>query len=214
MIFNNNKYLFFWLVILVVGYFLSTCGIKSINKGTISSNEIPVIPKEVKIPEGYKILTIFHYNHNDFNNDGLIDFVFDMAKEKTNNGDSIYLVFYKMNKDSTYSFYKKFSNVIPIHLYFSEQHPDIKDKRLAEIYYDCYRGNYTPLNYFDATNDTITITKWLSNLFMERLRYVFKYNVQKSDWILVNKSRITQKGYYPIEIRDTTLLSQFSYCND
>jgi len=71
-----------------------------------------------------------------------------------------------------------------------------------------------PFYYFNIQNDSVYFTKRLHNTLMERIRYVYKFDLQKNDWILIGKSRITKKGYYPIEIRETKLLSDFSYCDD
>jgi len=213
---GHIKYLIFhWIILIAVGLIFGACNIFSgLKKENIVINKKLFIPKEVIIPSGYKISNIYNNGVIDFNKDGLNDFVFDLQKENINIGDTSYVVFYKMNKDSSFSFCKKFDNLFPIYFPLYFERPNIKNKELETLFYDCYMGMNKPFSYFEIQNDSVFFTKRLSGNLMESIRYLYKFDLQKNDWILTSKSRSTKNGYYPFEIRGIKLLSDFSYCED
>jgi hypothetical protein len=175
-----------------------------------------IVPKDIKIDSGYKIRYIYNKNHHiDFNKDGLNDFVFVSGKEKMKAGDTSYIVFYKRNKDSTFTFVKQFGNIFPIYfdIKYGEK-PKFDNPILKSLFYDCYMGMEKPFSVFEIKNDSIYFTKRLRAKETDKMRYLYRYDQQKNDWMLISKSRITKDGYYPIEIRDLKLLSNFSYCDD
>lgn len=170
------------------------------------------IPKEVCIQPSYIIYTVFSNNEEiDFNLDGYSDYVFMMSKKNENVGDSTYIVFYEMNRDSVYRFTKKLGNIYPVYFDPNIENPDLKDSSQQRLF-DCY-GLPDPLYSFDIKSDTISITRRLDGHNFERILYVYKYNSRLRDWVLISKKKYSENESVLYET-ENALLSNFSYCDE
>jgi hypothetical protein len=184
------------------------------NQDAFSKDDIFYIPEDVCIPKDFIIYSVYGKNNKiDFNKDGLKDFVFSMFRKPPDMGDTTFLVFYKKNKDSSYSFVKQFGNIIPVNFESDNENPILKDSALQKIF-DCYTIP-NPLNALTIKNDTIKMVVNLDEQNFASLLYDYAYDVVKNDWFLVNKVYIEGARINTLDV-DTTKkiwLSQFSYCN-
>jgi hypothetical protein len=192
------------------------------NNETFLSADQKKIPIGVCIPKGYVIRYIYSkYNSIDFNRDGLIDFAFSVTKRTNTIGDSSFLVFYKMNIDSSFTFSKLFKNTYPIYFNPSDENPKIKDTELKKLF-DCYPIP-DPLDHLDIKNDTIEIDVTIEGHGYQAKVYQYKYDLKRNDWKLINNTlHTTRYGDDGEEIHESESLpiskdlwlSNFSYCED
>ena len=179
---QNKIILFFFLTVFCFAQ-------QECNKETFVKNEVKLIPKDVCIRKDYMIFYIYSkYQKIDFNEDGLADLVFSMRKKAMSLGDTTFLVFYKMNLDSSYTLVKEFNNIIP-------------------VYFDP-----NPLNHVDILNNTIEMIVNLDGQFYESIIYVYKFDKNKNDWLLSKKTYYQGNNAKALPIVGENTLSEFSYC--
>jgi len=125
------------------------------NRNTWIKQDETKLPKEVCIPKGYFISNI--YESTDINDDGLLDFIFKWRRPELHDGDTLFVTIYTQNPDSTFSFFRTFSNLYPI--YFNSYSLDYipKDERLKSIHKK-YQDQY-PFLKLTFENNKITITR-------------------------------------------------------
>jgi hypothetical protein len=193
------------------------------NKETYSKRDRSKIPSEVCIFPDYVIYNLYGIDKPiDFNKDGLIDFVFSVAKRTTTIGDTSFLVFYKMNADSSFSFSKLFWNVFPIYFNPSDENPRINNPSLQKLI-NCYPIP-DPLDHLDVKNDTIEIVMTMEGHGYEYKVYRYKYEQKYNDWKLIKKTlkttrfgnsgeEIYENKSLPIKGKDLWL-SKFSFCEE
>lgn len=180
-----------FLIVLILATSTISCAqkIATCNKETLFKQDQKDVPPNVCIPPNYVISFVYTRSQKiDFNRDGYIDYVFAIDKKSKSIGDSSYLVFYKMNTDSSYQFTKKFGNVFPVYFDPNVEFPTLKDQRLQSIF-DCYVVP-NPLDLLEIENDAIMITRRLDGHDLERLKYVYQYNSSLNDWQMVGKKKI------------------------
>lgn len=181
------------------------------NKETFVKNEVKLIPKDVCIRKDYMIFYIYSkYQKIDFNEDGLADLVFSMRKKAMSLGDTTFLVFYKMNLDSSYTLVKEFNNIIPVYFDPNIEGPKLNNKVLIDLF-DCY-GIPNPLNHVDILNNTIEMIVNLDGQFYESIIYVYKFDKNKNDWLLSKKTYYQGNNAKALPIVGENTLSEFSYC--
>jgi hypothetical protein len=135
--------------------------------------------KEVCIPNGYWISELRTSTKDiDIDGDGLNDFIFDWNKPKLQDGDTLYVTVYKMNSDSTYSFFKTFNNLLPI--YLKSYDFASKNDYGAKIF-ECYADGY-PLNDLTLQTGLISLTLRIDAASGYLLEY--SYKPEKKNWYL------------------------------
>jgi hypothetical protein len=181
------------------------------NREMSSNKHKKSLPKEVCIPKGFQITYVYGtVDSIDFNRDGLNDYVFNMKHKNLSIGDTTFLVFYKRTSDTTYSFYKKFGNVIPIYFDPNIEGPVFKNNKLEQIF-DCYVLP-NPLNHMDIRNDTIEMIINLEPHREESMVYVYKFDKAVNDWALVKKTHYMYGEIIEEKILRNSFLSNFNYC--
>jgi hypothetical protein len=197
-----------WLLTTLISV---SCFSQDCNRSTISKRDEQFIPTSVCIPKGFVISRVYtKYNDIDFNNDRKFDCVFAMNKVPLGIGDSSYLVFYKMNSDSSYSLIKTFGNIYPLNFDPNIEHPNLVEPKLIEAF-ECY-GLPDPLYSLEIESDTVTLMQRLDGREIEKIEHVYKFNVGLDDWVLISKRRIMSDNVTLLEVDGMKLLSNFSYC--
>lgn len=182
------------------------------NREILSLEYQRFIPKEVCIPNEYLIYYINSREEPiDFNQDGLDDFICSVIKKNEKIGDTSFLIFYKRNADSTFTFFKQFDNILPIRFEQDNYNPYLQDEKLKKIF-DCY-GTPSPLYSLDIKSDSIIIVQDIGAV-EEKILYVFKFDSFLNDWKLIKHAYLLNWKEEKIEIRKEILLSQFSYCEE
>ena len=182
------------------------------DKKTLLDADLKLVPKDVCIRKEYVINYIYSkYNCTDFNKDGLTDFVFSMRKKEKTIGDTTFLVFYKMNIDSSYTLIKCFDNIIPIYFDPNVEVPNLKNENLHRIF-QCY-SIPNPLNHVEITDDKIEMIVNFDDHFYESITYQYVFDSTKNDWILIEKIYYQGDMGKHLSIKLNDKLSKFSYCN-
>lgn len=210
MLMRTNRLIFVFILIILRGHAQqSTC-----NNKTSSNYLQKYVPKGICIPKGKVIDRIYSVDDTvDFNKDGYSDLVFSYSKDanKLTDGDSSFLVFYAMNRDSTYTLFKQYNNILPVHFDPNQNPVHIRDKKLNKIL-ECYE-TLAPLLYLDIKADSVVIMRYLATI--EKKKYVFKFNSKLKDWELNEMWYLAGDHYvesFPVVPNFT--LSNFSYCDN
>jgi hypothetical protein len=134
-----------------------------------------------------------------------------MNKKNLSIGDTTFLVFYKMNKDSSYSLIKEFKNIIPIYFNPNEEVPHLKNEHLVNIF-ECY-GIPNPLNHVDIVNDSLTMIVNFDGHYYDGMVYTYTYKEKCKDWVLTSKQYYVGSDMKYLSVGLNVLLTDFSYCN-
>lgn len=181
------------------------------NKNVVLKTFEKFIPKEVCIPKGYVISVIYtEYRKIDFNSDGLNDCIFQWHKEKLQDGDTIFVTFYKMNPDSSFTYFKTFNNLYPI--FMRNYNYESQDTLLLKTIL-CYDKRY-PLNNIEIKGNSINIQ--IQNEAKYHLLLEYKYKSEKKNWYLTRKQIFIEfesgDEYHDIKLPiDQESIDEFSY---
>jgi len=157
----------------------STC-----NKSVVIKRLSKLIPKGVCIPQNYFISEV--NANNDFNEDGLNDFIICWNKEPLNDGDTIFVSFYMQVNDSTYDLIKSCNNLYPIvfHFYNYEYMPKDTTLKKVQMKYLDY-----PLKEIKFEGPLINIVLFVDINTSFFIRYVFDKKLL--NWVIKDAKLIS-----------------------
>lgn len=197
-------------ILLLAAFASAVNGQRDCNKTTLFKRDQRNVPREVCIPANYLITKVYtRGNVIDFNRDGRPDYVFAMERLPRTIGDSSFLLFYKMNVDSTHSLVRKFGNVYPLRFDPNIENPDLKEKRLIETF-DCYVVP-DPLYSLEIKSDSVKLTRRMDGQNIELIKYIYKFDALQLDWKLVLKRRYSESSSTTYDIHNANWLRDFSY---
>lgn len=205
---RTNKLVFLLALFASVGYGQQDC-----NKTTLFKRDQKNVPHEVCLPINYVITKVYtRDNVIDFNGDGRPDYIFAMERVAKAIGDSSFLVFYKMNADSSHSLVRKFGNVYPLRFDPNIENPDLKEKRLIEMF-DCYVVP-DPLYSLEIKSDSIKLTRRMDGQNAELIKYIYRFDSRQLDWKLVLKKKYSENNSTIYSLDGASWLMDFSYCRE
>lgn len=179
-------------------------------KEVLDNSYKKILPQEICIPNGYIIDEI--YDSTDVNQDGLKEFIFSWRKKEINDGDTIFVSFYKHLPNGKYQHFKTLSNLFPV--YFKNYHTsyEVKDKTLFDIWFK-YNGMYPFLNL--EIKDRNIILKILCAA-REGYNLFYQFDNKINNWVLVKREKWVELPE-EIKIKDIGLpneklfIDEFSY---
>jgi hypothetical protein len=183
------------------------------NKTALFKRDQKDVPAKVCIPKNYVITKVYTRDHVvDFNGDGRPDYVFAMERHPKLVGDSSYLVFYKMNVDSSHALVRKFGNLYPLWFDPNIETPNLKERRLIEAF-ECYVVP-DPLYSLEIKSDSIKLTRKMDGQNAELIKYVYKFDSHQFDWKLIFKKRYSESNSMTYRLDNVNWLRDFSYCRE
>lgn len=184
-------------VLFLLLMFLSVCSCKGQSnnpcfKDVLVDRYKKILPQEICIPKGYIIDEI--YDSTDINQDGLRDFIFSWRKTDINDGDTIFVSFYKHLSDGTYKYYKTLNNLFPVYFKDYNMSYKITDKALFDIWIK-YNGMYPFLNLEITDRDIILKILCAAG---EGYNLFYQFDNKIDNWILIKREKWME---LPEEIR-------------
>lgn len=150
----------------------STC-----NKSVAIKQWSNLIPKGVCISKNYLISGV--YDNNDFNEDGLNDFIINWNRDPLSDGDTIFTSFYMQIADSTYKLVKTFNHLYPVvfHFYNYEYMPQNTSLKKIQMRYLDY-----PLKEIKFDGSLINIVVYADTNTNFFIRYIFDKKI--NSWVI------------------------------
>ncbi len=167
------------------------------------------LPKEVCIPQGYLISTI--YDTTDINGDGLSDFIFKWRRPHLQDGDTLFVSVYTQNKDGSFSNFHTFNNLFPIHFENYDSDYTLKNQSLKTIHTRYLgRNPFVDLLFLKGTIEITLKADAISNIII-----TYEYDKEIKNWrqkqtILYDFVANTRENYNSAQEKGATI-DFFSY---